>query len=69
LYIILTEFGVPMKVVRLIQVSLKEVCLDNHLYNNFPMKNAVKQGNVLLPLHLNFAVAIKEVKEGQILCW
>jgi hypothetical protein len=41
-YNILTEFGVPMKVVRLIKMCLDEicnnVCIGKQVPNNFPIK-------------------------------
>jgi hypothetical protein len=57
LYSILIEFGVPMKLVRLIKMCLNEthskVCIGKHWSDNFPIQNGLKQ-DVLLPLILNF---------------
>jgi hypothetical protein len=43
LYNILIEFGVPMKVVRLIKICLREthikICVGKHVINNFPIQN------------------------------
>jgi hypothetical protein len=43
LYIILIQFGVPMKLVRLIKMCLNEtdskVCIGKHLFDNFPIQN------------------------------
>jgi len=67
LYNILTELGIPMKLVRLIKMCLNEtysrlrVC--NHLSDIFPIKNGLKHGDALSPLFFKFALeyAIKRV--------
>jgi hypothetical protein len=45
LYNILTEFGIPMKPVRLIKMCLKETYIDvrlsNNLSNAFPIQNGL----------------------------
>jgi sorting nexin-29 len=45
LYNILIEFGVPMKLVRLIKMCLNEtyskVCIGKHLSDSFPIKNCL----------------------------
>jgi hypothetical protein len=47
LYNILIEFGVPMKLVRLIKMCLNEtyskVRIGKHLSNSFPIQNGLKQ--------------------------
>jgi hypothetical protein len=47
LYIILTEFGVPMKIVRLIKMCLNEtyskVCSGKHLSGMYPIQNGLKE--------------------------
>jgi hypothetical protein len=47
LYNILTEFGIPMKLARLIKICLNEtysqVCIGKHLSDMFPIKNGLKQ--------------------------
>jgi len=64
---ILVEFGIPMKLVRLIKMCLNETCsrirVGKHLSDTFPIRNDLKQGNALLPLLLNFALdyAIRRV--------
>jgi hypothetical protein len=51
LYSILIEFGVPMKLVRLIKMCLNEMYskarIANHLSDNFPIQNGLKQGDAL----------------------
>jgi hypothetical protein len=51
LYNILIEFEVPMKLVRLNKMCLNEthskVCTKEHLSDNFPIQNALKQGDAL----------------------
>jgi hypothetical protein len=59
LYNILTEFSVPMKLVRLIKMCLNEtyskVRVGKYLSNNFPIQNGLKEGDALSPLLFNFA--------------
>jgi len=70
LFIILTEFGIPMKLVRLTKMCPNEtysrVRVDKHLSDMFPVKNDLKQGDALSPLLFNFALeyAIRRVKPG-----
>jgi hypothetical protein len=60
LYNILIEFGIPLKLVRLITMCLNEmyskVCIGKHLSDNFPVQNGLKQGVALSPLLINFAI-------------
>jgi hypothetical protein len=59
LYNILTEFGVPMKKVKLIKFCLNETYskarIGKNLSENFPIQNGLKQMNALSPLFFNFA--------------
>jgi hypothetical protein len=59
-YSIFIEFGVPMKLLRLIKMCLNEmyskVCIGKHLSDNFPIQNGLKQGEPLLLLLFNFAL-------------
>jgi hypothetical protein len=71
LYNILIEFGVPAKIVRLIEMCLTEtystVRVDKNLSDVFPITNGLKQGDALLPLFFNFTLdyAIKSVQVNQ----
>ena len=60
LYSILIEFGIPMKLVRVIKICLNEtysrVWVDKHLSDMFPIKSVLRQGDALLPLLCNFAI-------------
>jgi len=67
LYDILIEFGIPMKLTRLIKMCLNEaystVRVGKHLSDMFPIRNGLKQTDALLPLFFNFALeyAIRRV--------
>jgi hypothetical protein len=71
LYNILIEFGVPMKLVRLIKICLNETYSEvrkgKHLSDCFLIQNGLKQGDALSPLFVNFALeyAIRKVQENQ----
>ena len=71
LHNILIEIGIAMKVVRLIKMSLNETCsrvqISKHLFEMCPLKNGLKQGDVLSPLLFNFALeyAISRVQVNQ----
>jgi hypothetical protein len=60
LYKIFIEFGIPMKLARLIKIFLNEtysrVRVGKHLSDMFPIKNGLKQGGVLSPLLFNYAL-------------
>jgi hypothetical protein len=66
------EFGILMKLVRLIKLCLYEmytkVHIDKHLSDGFPIQNGLKQGDALSPLLFNFALeyAIGKVQENQV---
>jgi len=66
LYNIVTEFGIPKKLVRLIKMCLR-VRIGNNLSDMFPIKNGLKQGDSLTPLLFNFALeyAIRRVQVNQ----
>jgi len=60
LYNILIEFGIPMKLVRLIKMRLTEryssVQVGENLSDMFPISNGLKQGDALSSLLFNFRV-------------
>jgi hypothetical protein len=72
LYNILTEFGLPMKLVRLIETCSNEtyskVCIGKHLSESSPIQNDLKGDDALSPLLFNFAseYAIRKVHENQV---
>jgi len=71
LYNILIEFGIPVKLVRLIKLCLREMCssvqVGKHLSDMFPITNGVKQGDASLTLLFNFALeyAIGRIQVNQ----
>jgi hypothetical protein len=60
LYSILTEFDIPMKLVRLITVYLSYICSEvragKNLPDAFPIQNDLKQGDALPPLLFNLVL-------------
>jgi hypothetical protein len=72
LYSILIDFGIPMKLVRLIKMCLNETyskaCIGKHLSDSFPIQNGLKQGDALSPLLFNFTLlyAIWKAQENQV---
>jgi hypothetical protein len=60
LYNILIQFGVPMKLVRLIKMCLNEtysnVRIGKRLSESFLNENGLKQGDALSPLLFNVAL-------------
>jgi hypothetical protein len=71
LYNILTEFGIPLKLVRLVKVCINEtrsrVQTGKHLSGRFLVKNGLTQGDALSPLRFNFDLeyAIRRVQANQ----
>jgi hypothetical protein len=72
LYNILIEFGVSMKLVRLIKMCLIETCskfhIGKHLSDSFPIQNDLRQRDALSPLFFNFAIeyAIRKDQENKV---
>jgi len=58
LYNIVIQFGIAMKLVRLIKMCLEgiyvRVWVGKNLSDTFPIRNDLKQGDVLSPLFFNF---------------
>ena len=71
MYNILTEFGIPLKLARLINMCPNETYSrareGNHLSDMFHVKNGLKEGCVLTSLLFNFALeyAIRRVQVMQ----
>ena len=71
LYNILIEFGIPMKLVRLIKMCHNETYsrtwVGKHLSDIFPVRNGLKQGDGVLALLFNFALeyATRRVQVNQ----
>ena len=71
LYNILIEFGISMKLVRLMKMCLNEtysrVRVGKRLSDMFPVKNGLKQGDALPPFLFIFALryAIRRVQVNQ----
>ena len=71
LYYIVIQFGIPMRLMRLIKMCLNEIYSrvreGKHLSGTFPVKNGLKKGDALSPLIFNFALeyAIRRVQVNQ----
>ena len=71
LYNTIIEFGIPMKLVRLIKMCLTEmysrVQVGKNLSDMFPIRSCLKQGDSLSPFLFNFALeyAISRVQVNQ----
>ena len=60
LYNILSKFGIPMKLVRLMKMCLTEtysrVWVGKNLSDIFPIRNGLKEGEALSPLLFSFSL-------------
>ena len=69
MYNILIEFGIPMKLVRLLKMCLTETYgrgrVGKNLSHMFPIRNGWKQGDALSPFLFNFALAYA-IRRGQV---
>jgi hypothetical protein len=71
LYNIFIEFGIPIKLVRLIKMCMNETYSRFHVlknwYDMFPVRNGLKQGDALSPLLFNSVLdyAIRRVQVNQ----
>jgi hypothetical protein len=72
LYNILIEFGILMKLVRLIKMCLNEtyskIYVGKNLSGTFSIQNGLKQGDALSPLFFSFTIeyAIGKVQENKV---
>jgi hypothetical protein len=69
LYNILIDFGIPVKLVRLMKISLNETCSKVQIGKTdaFRIQNGLKQGDALSPLRLKFDTEypIRKVQENE----
>jgi len=71
LYNILNEFGIPIKLVRIIKICVNETCsrvrIGRNFFDVFPIRYGLKQGDALSAFPFNFALeyAIGRVQVNQ----
>jgi hypothetical protein len=74
-YCTLIEFGVPVKLVRLIEMYINETYSKTHIGKylsdnyNFPIQNVLKQGDALSPLLFNFALEFAIIGKSKKTGW
>jgi hypothetical protein len=56
LYNVLIEFGIPMKLVMRLTEMYNRVRVGKNLFDMIPIRNGLKQGDILSPLVFNFAL-------------
>jgi hypothetical protein len=72
LYNILIEFGIYMKLVRLIRMCLNKtyskIDVGKYLHDTFPIQNGLKRGDALSSLLFDFALEydIRKARENQV---
>lgn len=66
LYNIHTEFGIIMKLAR---IAKHEIHIDKYLSIAFYIQNYLRQGDPILPLHLNLTFSNKEKPKLNVTHW
>jgi len=56
LYNVLIEYGIPMKLVMRLTEMYNRVRVGKNLFDMIPIRNGLKQGDILSPLLFNFAL-------------
>jgi hypothetical protein len=65
---IITELGIPVKLVMLIKLCLNETCIkirtDKHFSDAFQTENSLEEGDAISSLLLNFASECRRKQRG-----
>ena len=56
MYNVLIEYGIPMKLVMRLTEMYNRVRVGKNLFDMIPIRNGLKQGDILSPLLFNFAL-------------